>query len=106
VDIDKLLALSGARRRLPEPLILRHIRERAQVSQEELAEIVGVDRASVSRWENGTRTPKGENLLTYIAALERLEEATGSTVSHKHYRPERDPETRVPALAGTEGKRD
>src|SRR5439155_27360891 len=49
--IDQLVARSKARRRLPAPGILRLIRERAQLSQADIAEPVGVDRATVARWE-------------------------------------------------------
>jgi DNA-binding transcriptional regulator YiaG len=35
------------------------IRERAHVSQAEVAETIGVDPATVSRWEAGGRVPRG-----------------------------------------------
>ena len=43
-------------------------RKKLGMSQEQLAEVLGVSRNTVSRWENGTSTPTAENQ----AALERL----------------------------------
>jgi hypothetical protein len=31
---------------------------------------------TVSRWENGQRTPRGETLARYLATLDRLREMT------------------------------
>jgi DNA-binding transcriptional regulator YiaG len=70
--IDELLATSRTRRRLPEPAVRRLLRERAQLTQGEIAAVAGVDRASVSRWESGAREPRGETLATYISILDRL----------------------------------
>jgi transcriptional regulator with XRE-family HTH domain len=36
---------------------LKALRERAGLSQQELADRIGVDQASVSRWENGRGEP-------------------------------------------------
>ena len=72
MDVDTLLELSNMRRRLPEPAIRRMLRDRAQLSQADVAAAVGVDRATVSRWESGTREPRGDRLTTYVAILDRL----------------------------------
>jgi len=39
---------------------LRHARK---LTQEELADFIGVTKASVSKWENGTSDPSTSNLL-------------------------------------------
>ncbi len=39
------------------PPKLRKLRERLGLSQQQLARRLGVDRATVTRWENGTRRP-------------------------------------------------
>lgn len=41
---------------------LRQLRERENLSQEKLAEKLGVSRQVITKWENGTGTPKIENL--------------------------------------------
>jgi DNA-binding transcriptional regulator YiaG len=70
--IDDLIALSASRRSLPEPSDRRLIRERARLSQDELATFLRVDRASVSRWESGARTPTGKTLEAYVTVLQAL----------------------------------
>ena len=71
-SIDALLARSRDRRRLPEPAIRKHIRERAQLSQADVAAALGVDRATVSRYESGSRQPRGAHLDAYLQVLDRL----------------------------------
>jgi transcriptional regulator with XRE-family HTH domain len=48
------------------------IRETAGLSQSELARLVGVTPAAISRWEAGERTPSGESAVSYAKALRRL----------------------------------
>lgn len=64
-----------ARRDLPQPQMRRALRLAAGATQSEIASECGVDRASVSRWENGHRTPRGEHLVRYSAVLREFEEA-------------------------------
>ena len=42
---------------------LYSLRKNAKMSQEKLAEAVGVSRQSVSKWENGESYPEMENML-------------------------------------------
>ena len=42
---------------------LYKLRKEAKMSQEKLAEEVGVSRQSVSKWENGESYPEMENIL-------------------------------------------
>jgi transcriptional regulator with XRE-family HTH domain len=44
-------------------------REALEMTQEELAEIMGVDAMSVSRWERGQRFPRGRRLPQLAKAL-------------------------------------
>jgi DNA-binding transcriptional regulator YiaG len=60
------------RRRLPDPPMRRLVRERAGITQEDLAQVLGVDRATVSRWETGEREPRPSQLEGYLRALDRL----------------------------------
>lgn len=49
------------------------IREAASISRSELARDVGVTEPTVSRWENGARSPKGDAALRYAEVLRRLD---------------------------------
>lgn len=53
----------------------REIRERARLSQAELAEAVGVKQPTVAGWESGRKMPHGEPAARYAALLARLEQA-------------------------------
>jgi transcriptional regulator with XRE-family HTH domain len=48
------------------------LRQQLGLSQREVAELLDVTRVSVSRWETGERTPRGELLLRYLELLGRL----------------------------------
>ena len=71
-SLDQLLARSRATRRLPAPLVRRALRESAGLSQQALASYLEVERATVSRWEGGARTPRGAALERYVELLDRL----------------------------------
>jgi transcriptional regulator with XRE-family HTH domain len=68
--VDLVLA-----RRLVSPKLARAIRLAAGVSQEAVAEELGVHRVSVARWESGERSPRGRVLLRYAGLLRRLQVA-------------------------------
>jgi DNA-binding transcriptional regulator YiaG len=51
----------------------RAIREAATLSRSEFADELGVAASTVARWEGGTRTPRPEQALRYLALLEELE---------------------------------
>lgn len=72
--LDQLLAESRTRRQLPEPTIRRLLRTRADLSQEALASVLGINRASLARWELGQRTPRGQLCRDYAELLRRLAE--------------------------------
>ena len=42
---------------------IRELRQERQLSQEELARLLEVDRSSVARWETGSNNPRIEKLL-------------------------------------------
>jgi transcriptional regulator with XRE-family HTH domain len=60
---------------LPEPAQCRTLREKAGLSQQEIANAVGVTRAAVGHWENGTRMPRGVLLDRYVDAIRALRDA-------------------------------
>ena len=51
----------------------REIRERARVSQGEIADELGVHWTTVARWETGQRAPRGELARRYARLLRELE---------------------------------
>lgn len=64
------------------PIQIQQLRARLGLSQNGLARILDLGVGTVSRWESGTRTPRGRNLRE----LRRLQssstqEATGVTVA-------------------------
>jgi transcriptional regulator with XRE-family HTH domain len=71
-DLDALLSRSRLRRDLPPPSIRRLLRERAGLSQEAIANVLGVTRPTVTRWELGARTPRNAALVRYSELLDRL----------------------------------
>lgn len=60
------------RKALPTPAMCRALREAAGVSAAQVAAPVGVTRQTVSKWELGTRTPRGEHLRRYLDVLDAL----------------------------------
>ncbi len=66
-----------AQRRLPSPEVRRALRVDAGVSQEDIARAVGVRRETVSKWETGQRTPRGQLLIDYVEALRALQDGAG-----------------------------
>lgn len=50
----------------------RRIRQAAKLSLSEVAEDLGVTFVTISRWELGKRSPRGEAALQYLDLLQRL----------------------------------
>ncbi|MCW2601688.1 MAG: hypothetical protein JWM02_3517 [Frankiales bacterium] len=73
-----LIEIATATRDLPPPPLRRHWRVQAGASQDQVAEQLQVTRAAVSRWEKGTRSPRGEHLVAYAALLAQLREIAAS----------------------------
>lgn len=71
-DLASLIKVTRALRQLPSPEERRNIRLEAGISQQELAAALGASRVTLSRWESGTRRPRGEMAIRYARALERL----------------------------------
>ena len=59
-------------RGFPPPEVRRNLRERAGLLQRDIAGAIGVDRASVSRYELGTREPSGKVVRRYASVLDAL----------------------------------
>jgi transcriptional regulator with XRE-family HTH domain len=74
--LDELIELDAeilaSRRRLPPPPARRDLRERAGLTQAQVASMLQVGRSAVTRWELGTRNPRGELAARYGDLLVRL----------------------------------
>ncbi len=71
MGIDEILERARGQR-IPTPEVCRALRRRAGLTQTDLAEVLGIDRASVARYELGTRRPRGETAAAYRQLLDRL----------------------------------
>lgn len=72
--LDTLLRDRATVRRLPQPAIRRALRKAAGLSQSEVASVLAINRASISRYESGARTPRGNVATRYVELLETLAE--------------------------------
>lgn len=63
------LARAQLRRTLPDPADRRLLRKRLGLSQQQLADVLGVQRVTVARWELGARNPSDEHLEPYLTVL-------------------------------------
>jgi transcriptional regulator with XRE-family HTH domain len=72
LDLEPIRRKREARRTLPSPALCRELRLQAQLSQQDIADALGVHRESVSRWERGERSPRGDLLLNYVDVLRSL----------------------------------
>jgi transcriptional regulator with XRE-family HTH domain len=70
-NVDDLLERTR-NRRLPDPDIRRLLRTRSGLTQAEIANAIGVQRPTVSRWESGLRTPRGRHADAYSQLLRGL----------------------------------
>ncbi len=76
--LTRALAQVRLERELPPPSKCRQLRRRAGITQTAVAEALDVNRATVSRWEAGSRTPTGDKLLSYLEVLDLLRFEAGS----------------------------
>jgi DNA-binding XRE family transcriptional regulator len=66
-----------ARAKLPPPPVRRALREGAGVKQEDVANVIGVTRETVSRWESGERGVHRRHVVAYVELLEFLRRTAG-----------------------------
>jgi DNA-binding transcriptional regulator YiaG len=60
---------------LPDPAERKRLREAFQVTQKDLAAVIGVSRKTVVNWESGQWNPTGENRENYAMILTAWSEA-------------------------------
>ena len=63
----------GQRPDLPEPATRKALRQRAGLTQDTVARIVGVSRPMVTLYEAGSREPSGEHRRRYAEALKAMQ---------------------------------
>ena len=75
--MSHLIAEVRAARQLPTPALAREIRRAAGVSRDRLAAELGVHPVTVTRWESGTRHPRGTLRVAYAQLLGQLAAEVG-----------------------------
>lgn len=68
---------------------LREARLEAGLTQQEVADVVGLPRANVARWESGTQLPRVDNALKLAAALDSTVESLWPLDHDDQERPDR-----------------
>jgi DNA-binding transcriptional regulator YiaG len=74
---DEVLAIAQVRADMASGRA-RAIRERARLSQSEVARALGVHWTTVAHWEAGRRSPRGETAARYAEMLWQLDKMTRS----------------------------
>jgi DNA-binding transcriptional regulator YiaG len=59
---------------------MRELRVSLNLSQDNLADLLGVDRSMISRWENGQTRPDYDNLVRLYRILHGLKQTVEATV--------------------------
>lgn len=72
MQFEDHLAEARRRRSLPPGTLLRTLRRSAGLSQEAVAEALGVTRTSVCRYELGERRPTGDVAQRYARVIDQL----------------------------------
>jgi DNA-binding transcriptional regulator YiaG len=70
--LERRLQQARAVRRLPAPATRRHLRERAGLSQLDVARALNVTREAVAYWESGRCTPRPATAVQYLELLDKL----------------------------------
>ena len=78
--LDEALARRKVERELPSFDRRRELRLRHGLSQQDIADALGVERTTVLRWETTTTTPRGDAISRYVAALQRLADKLGESL--------------------------
>jgi DNA-binding XRE family transcriptional regulator len=65
----------------------KRIRERHRLTQQEIADAIGVSPSAISRWEAGDRLPRGQAAKQYAAVLRTLEAVPLAEPKKKAARP-------------------
>ena len=72
-EVTKRIQQLIRNRKLPTPEECRAIREKAGLSQADLAEVLGTTGPAVSKWESGQRAPTGALRAMYVEAIAAMQ---------------------------------
>ena len=72
-ETGEILTWARALRDLPPPRKCRSIRLGAGLSLDKVGAALGVSGVTVGRWENGSRSPRGDDLVAYVRLLSQLQ---------------------------------
>lgn len=72
VSPTRELVLLSEVRQLAAAGAITEIREKAGLSQSEIARAIGVSQAALSRWESGARRPRGKPAVALALLLRKL----------------------------------
>lgn len=68
--VEAVIRRSRARQQLrAAPATARALRQQAGLTQQDIADALGVSRVAVCRWESGQRLPIGDMAVRYLALL-------------------------------------
>ncbi|MER7192553.1 helix-turn-helix domain-containing protein [Streptomyces flaveolus] len=87
---------------LPPPEVRRRVRETAALTQDQLAERVGVTRETVAAWESGREAPRGRKRDAYAKLLGTLADASPARQPRPDPVPEPAPKS-VPVVVAVGG---
>ncbi|MFI8510659.1 helix-turn-helix domain-containing protein [Streptomyces sp. NPDC085460] len=88
---------------LPTPKERRRLREALSLSEEQVAEAMGVTKATVKAWETGRSSPRGRKREAYAKLLAGTETATGPEPAERERAPEPRPQERPAAPSPAPG---
>ena len=74
ISIEDVVEECKRRQALIQPAVAKDIRTRAGLSQEEMGAPIDVTGPCISRWETGSRRPRGPRLAAYAALLAALDQ--------------------------------
>lgn len=80
MELDHIMLLVDAHKKARNGTA-KKIRQDAGLTMGQVAAVVGVGESTVSRWEGGSRKPRGEHALKWAALLNELERASTSVAA-------------------------
>lgn len=96
MNYEEIKARQRAAHMNPGGSVIREARLRAFLTQEELADLMGVDQSLISRWERGRRQPRFDDVVNAVSTagfalvMEFDPQGTPRSVSHGSIRFKRD----------------
>jgi DNA-binding transcriptional regulator YiaG len=73
MHMDDLRNLARAHERLRDRRTARAIRIRAGITEAQMAQALNVSQSTISRWEGGSRQPRGQAAVRWVQILNELD---------------------------------